>query len=118
MTTLDLPLVPSRARSGSQSGGPTPRPGNHPPRSDQLVTDTPTVGPDTATDLRFDVHGAGLDTDSVYNYGLDGFAPPSTDTCGASDAQDGIDLEGLAEQVYALLRREAYIERERRGARR
>jgi hypothetical protein len=62
--------------------------------------------------------GGNLDGDTVYNYGLDGFKPARVDKSGANDPQEVIDLEALAEQVYLLLLREAYIERERRGARR
>jgi hypothetical protein len=53
----------------------------------------------------------------VYSYALDGFKPARVEK-GGSDPQDAIDLESLAEQVYLLLLREAYIERERLGARR
>ncbi len=61
---------------------------------------------------------AGLDSDSVYSYALDGITPASVDPSGGSDPQDSIDLEGLAEQLYRLLLHEAYLERERHGAQR
>jgi hypothetical protein len=56
-----------------------------------------------------------LDPDAVYSYGLDGFTPSTSETTQNGDPQDAIDLESLADEVYRLLRREAYIERERRG---
>ncbi|HUS16575.1 MAG TPA: hypothetical protein VM536_16385 [Chloroflexia bacterium] len=62
-----------------------------------------------------DVLAAGLDTDATYSYGLDGFTPGHIEKCGATDPQDAINLEDLAEQIFMLLRREAYIERERLG---
>ena len=117
MTTLDLPLAPTRSRSGSRPGS-LGRPGGNNSRPDQLVTDTLGVGADTTTDLRFDVLSTNLETDTGYSYALDGFTPGSVDKCGCSDPEDDIDLEGLAEHIFTLLRREAYIERERLGARR
>jgi hypothetical protein len=62
-----------------------------------------------------DVLSSALDADATYTYGLDGFTPGHIEKCGATDPQDAIDLAGLAEQIYLLLRREAYFERERLG---
>jgi hypothetical protein len=99
MTTLDRPTTRTGSSNGS-SGAP--------------------FGPNGAKAPEAELNGAGegQDPDTVNSYGLDGFKPARSDPSGASDPQDAIDLEALAEQVYLLLLREAYIERERLGARR
>jgi|GEM_PF-3215746 len=99
MTTLSRPAT----RPRSSTGLPGPLGQDRPP------SETVPSGPQA---------GAGLDSDSVYSYALDGFTPASVDKSGSGDPQDSIDLEGLAEQVYRLLLREAYFERERRGPQR
>ena len=101
MTTLDRPT-------------PAPNPGLQ--RQGRPGSDTSPSGPAPLGDLLREGQDAGLDSDSVYSYGLDGFKPANVEKSGASNPHDSIDLEGLAEQVYLLLRREAYIERERHGA--
>lgn len=61
---------------------------------------------------------AGPEPDTVLSYGLDGFTPRRADRAGGgNDPQDSVDLEELAEAVWRLLLREAYIERERLGPR-
>lgn len=125
MTTLDRPT--SRPRSGtgltSSSLGSnnldarTNPEGQLSPQQERQRANTFPGDGSQMDDLLADVRG-GVDLDSSGSYSSDGFTPASTEKCGASDPQDSIDLEGLAEQVYLLLLREVYIERERLGARR
>jgi hypothetical protein len=116
MTTLTRPTP--RPRAGTDTYDPANEPLFGSARQDRFSSDNGLGGGDLTAELRLDVRATGLDSDSVTSYGLDGFTPASVEKCGASDPQDSIDLEGLAEQIYLLLRREAYIERERHGAQR
>lgn len=88
---------------------PTPRPEPTDPRPP-----TEADGAEPAAELEPE---AGLEPDATTSYGLDGFTPLPANRAGGRDPHDTIDLEGLAEQVYLLLLREAYIERERQSPR-
>ena len=141
MTTTDLP---TRSARRSLPRAPLNDPGDEglaPGKQRGLnKTSFSMQGGDSAENLMAEVLSAGLDSDSVFSYGIEGFTPNHTEKCGASDPQENaIDdageqewtswrvnieglqhregLEALAEEVYFLLRREAYIERERHGAR-